>query len=494
MALISLRDVGVVSPRTLFQNIGFNFGSGDRIGLIAGNGGGKSTLLRCVAGLAEPDQGGITLSRGLVVGYVEQEMPTGLLGLSLREAVRRALPALQREQEEWRVGVVLDEFDTPEELRDRRVGELSGGWQRLAMLARVWINEPDALLMDEPTNHLDGEKIALLEGWITGVAARTPMLIASHDRSFLDNCTTRTLFLRPNISRIYAHPYTRAKALLADDDAALERKNSKDAKEVDRMRRNAAELKNVGVNSGSDLLLKKSMQLRDRAEKLQASLKPVHAERHGDIRLGNRGTHAKVIAALRDLKVATPDGRMLFTVPKFDLFQGDRLVLLGRNGVGKTRLVSLLRRAVAEEVPGVQVSLSVVLGYADQGMAHLPDDKTPHDFVAGRPGLGDAQATRLLASAGFSIEAQGRKIGVMSPGQKARLGLLALRLAEPNFYLLDEPTNHLDIPGQEQLETELCKHEATCVLVSHDRSFVAAVGTRFLVIESGKVREVSSAA
>jgi ATPase subunit of ABC transporter with duplicated ATPase domains len=490
MALISLRDLGVVTPRPLFRDIGFTFGPGDRIGLIAANGGGKSTLLRCVAGLAEPDFGSVVLSRGVTVGYVEQDMPDSLLGLTLHEAVRRALPAAQREQDEWRVGVVLDEFETPDDLRAREVGRLSGGWQRLALLARVWIREPDALLLDEPTNHLDGEKIALLEGWINGVASRTPMLIASHDRSFLDNTTTRTLFLRPTVSRIYAHAYSRAKLLLADDDAAIERKNAKDAKEVDRLRRNAGELKNIGVNSGSDLLQKKSMQLRDRAERLEQSLRPVHSERSGDIRLGNRGTHAKVLVSLRKLVVRAPDGRVLFNVEKFDLRQGDRLVLLRRNGVGKTQLVTLLRRAVSEEVAGVSVSPSVALGYADQGMAHLPDDQTPHRFVSGRPGIGDAQATRLLASAGFSIDTQGRLIARMSPGQKARLGLLALRLAEPNFYLLDEPTNHLDIPGQEQLEAELLAHDATCVLVSHDRRFVANVGTRFLLIEGGKAVEV----
>ena len=309
MALISLRGVGVLTPRPLFQNLSFNVGPGDRIGLVAGNGGGKSTLLRCIAGLATPDMGSVTLSRGLRVGYVEQDVPDTLLGLSLHEAVRRALPSAEREHEAWRVGAVLDEFETPDELRDRPVAALSGGWQRLALLARVWVTQPDALLLDEPTNHLDGEKIAVLEAWINGPAARTPTLIASHDRSFLDACTTRTLFLRPGASRFYAHHYSRARPLLADDDAAQDRKHAKDAKEVDRLRRNAGELRNVGVNSGSDLLQKKSMQLRDRAEKLEQTLRPAHTERPGAIRLASRGTHAKVLAAFRDAAVAAPDGR-----------------------------------------------------------------------------------------------------------------------------------------------------------------------------------------
>lgn len=126
-------------------------------------------------------------------------------------------------------------------------------------------------------------------------------------------------------------------------------------------------------------------------------------------------------------------------------------------------------------------------------MAHLPAELTPHRFVAARPGIGDGRATGLLAGAGLGVDAQGRPIGQLSPGQKARLGLLALRLAEPNFYLLDEPTNHVDIPGQERLEAELLVHGATCVLVSHDRSFVAAIGTRFLCIEGGEAREVPGA-
>ena len=284
MALISLRGVGVLTPWPLFQDLTLSVGPGDRIGLVAGNGGGKSTLLRCVAGHA-PDVGSITLSRGLRVGHVEQDVPKTLEGLTLHEAVRRALPPAEREHEAWRVGAVLDEFGTPDELREHPVAALSGGWQRLALLARAWVAEPDALLLDEPTNHLDGERIALLETWINGPAARTPMLIASHDRCFLDNCTTRTLFLRPDTSRFYAHPYSRARPLLAEgpllaeDDAAQDRRHAKDAKEVDRLRRNAGELRNVGANSGSDLLQKKSMQLRDRAERLEQALRPAHRER-----------------------------------------------------------------------------------------------------------------------------------------------------------------------------------------------------------------------
>ena len=400
MPTISLRDVGVLTPHPLFQGLTMIIGDTDRIGLIAGNGGGKTTLLRCLAGLAEPTTGDIVRSRGMRIGYVEQDVPRNLLNLPFAEAIRRALPPVERDTNEWRVDVVLDEFGAPADLRERPLHALSGGWQRLALIARAWVTEPDALLLDEPTNHLDLAKIQMLERWIA--TCRVPMVIASHDRGFLDACTTRTLFLRPGTSRSYAHPYSRARHLLADDDAAQEAKLVKETREVDRLRRNANELKNVGINSGSDLLLKKSKQLRERATALEQTLASVHAERSGDIRLANRGTHAKVMLALAGVDVSAPDGQALFRIGKLDVFQQDRIVLLGRNGVGKSQFVRLLRRALAgDDVPGVRASPSIVIGYVDQLMSHLPDEATSHGFIqrpvpAGRSARGQSAGRRRL--------------------------------------------------------------------------------------------------
>jgi ATPase subunit of ABC transporter with duplicated ATPase domains len=491
MPTINLRDVGVLSPHPLFQNLTMVVGDADRIGLIAANGGGKTTLLKCLTGLIEPTTGDIVRSRGMRVGYVEQDVPTNLLNLPLAEMIRRALPPAERDSQAWRVDVVLDEFGAPPELHDRPLHALSGGWQRLALIARAWVTEPGALLLDEPTNHLDLAKIQMLERWIA--TCRVSMVIASHDRRFLDACTNRTLFLRPGKSRIYAHPYTRARQLLAEDDAAQETKLAKETREVDRLRRNANELKNVGINSGSDLLLKKSKQLRERAAALEQTLTSVHTERSGDIRLANRGTHAKVMLALAGVDVRTPDGRALFRIGKLDVFQQDRIAMLGRNGVGKSQFVRLLRGALAgDDVPGLRASPSIVLGYVDQLMSHLPDKATPHGFISDAFRPGDQRTIRFLAGAGFSVDMQRRPIADLSPGQKARLGLLALRLTEPNFYLMDEPTNHVDIVGQERLEAEILAHEATCIIVSHDRAFVEAIATRFLLIDGRRMTEIDT--
>src|SRR3954447_26118448 len=213
MSLIHVRNLGVFSPRVLFQNLDFAIHETDRIGLIAGNGAGKTTLLRCLAGQMEAGAGDVIRRRGLRVGFVEQDVPANHLELPLYEAIRRALPVAEREAGAWKVGMVLDQLETPEAMRQRTLSELSGGWQRLASIARVWVTDPDVLLLDEPTNHLDLQRLAVLEDWINHATDGIAIVVASHDRQFLDNCTNHTLFLRPDESFSYAHKFSRARNL-----------------------------------------------------------------------------------------------------------------------------------------------------------------------------------------------------------------------------------------------------------------------------------------
>lgn len=494
MGSISLRNIAVLTPAPLFRNLTLTLGEGDRIGIVAGNGSGKSTLLRCMAGLAEPTEGDIVRSRGLRIGLVTQDVPDALLDLSLREVALNGLSPAERADHGWRADMVLDEFKAPEAMRQLPLRTLSGGWQRLSLIARAWIVEPDALLLDEPTNHLDLEKLFSLERWIRESAGQVPVVIASHDRGFLDACTTKTLFLRPETSVVFAHPLGRARMLLDERDAALANRNEKDRREIKRLRQNAGELRNIGLNSGSDLALTKAKQLKKRADALEEGLNALHRDRTGDVRLSTRGTHARVLLTLENLAVCKPDGEKLFEIRKLEVAQGDRIVVLGRNGVGKSRLARLLNDAVrdASSHPGIRVSPSVVLGYTDQDLSRIPPRETPLGFILSTFRLGDQRSKALLAEAGFSIEQQQRAIGTLSPGEKARLGLLALRLTEPNFYLMDEPTNHVDIPGREALESEILAADATGILVSHDRRFIETVGTRFLLVEGRKATEIEA--
>ncbi|WP_421870681.1 ABC-F family ATP-binding cassette domain-containing protein [Pararhizobium sp.] len=496
MTLINIRNLGIVLGNPLFSKLNLVVNAGDRIGLVAANGRGKSTLFRCISGALEATEGEITKARGLTVGYVEQNVPTRLFELTFYAAVLDALSADQQESESWRVDVVLEELDVPEALRQRPLAQLSGGWQRIAMLARVWVTEPDVLMLDEPTNHLDLGKIAMLEAWLNALPRDVTVIIASHDRAFLDAVTNRTLFLRAEQSQIFPLPYTRARVALDEADAADERRYQRDIKAAGQLRKQAAKLNNIGINSGSDLLVVKTKQLKQRADKLEDAAKPAHLERSaGAIRLANRGTHAKVLVTLEDAAVQTPDGTQLFKTGKQFVCQGDRIVLLGANGAGKTRLVMMLRKAI--ELPetaqeGIKATPSLVLGYGDQALADLRPAETPMATIIRRFDIGDQRARALLAGAGMSIELQARPVGQLSGGQKARLGMLILRLTNPNFYLLDEPTNHLDIDGQEALEAELMAQQASCLFVSHDRSFVRAVANRFWLIDRKKLVEVDS--
>ncbi len=230
MSLITIRALGVTLSTPLFANLTLSVAAGDRIGLVAANGRGKSTLLKCITGDVEPTTGEIFRARGLTLGHMEQNLPAGLDDLTFREAVLAALSPEQQENESWRADVTLEELEVPEDLRERPLAKLSGGWQRIALIARVRVGEPDVLLLDEPTNHLDLTKIAKLEAWLAALPRDMPVVISSHDRAFLDAVTNRTLFLRPERSQLFALPYSRARAALDEMDAAEEKRFEKDMK------------------------------------------------------------------------------------------------------------------------------------------------------------------------------------------------------------------------------------------------------------------------
>ncbi len=493
MTLLNLNAVGVTLGDPLFSELNLAISKGDRIGLVAANGRGKSALLACLAGELDQTAGDIVRARNLRIGFVKQSVPSEAQALSIHDWTLAALPPDQADYERWRVDVVLDELNVPYELQHKPLQELSGGWQRTALLAAVWINAPDVMLLDEPTNHLDLHRIALLEGWLATLPRETAVVITSHDRAFLDATTNRTLFLRPESSRVFPLPFTKARLALDEADAADARRHANDLNKARQLRQQAAKLKNVGINSGSDLLLTKTKQLVERADTLEAAAKPAHREQSaGDIRLTNSGTHAKALIALDDVPVETPDGRLLFRTGKKWITRGDRVVLLGKNGMGKTRLIRMIDRALSGAEDRVKCAASVVPAYSDQHLSQLPDTETPLQTVTASFDIGDQRARGVLAGAGVEVRMQDTKIAALSGGQKARLAMLMLRLRHPNFYLLDEPTNHLDIEGQEMLEAELIAHGAACLLVSHDRSFLRNVGNRFWWIKGRKLEEVDS--
>jgi ATPase subunit of ABC transporter with duplicated ATPase domains len=238
-------------------------------------------------------------------------------------------------------------------------------------------------------------------------------------------------------------------------------------------------------------LVVKTRQLSERADAMEGRATPAHEERSaGVIRLSNGGTHARALVTIDHAAITAPDGRLLFRTGRLLIENGDRVALLGPNGAGKTQLVRRLRGALAAADPDIRGAASLTVGYCDQALSQLDGFPTPWEAVTRSSTLSDHQARSQLAGAGIGIDAQAAPLARLSGGQRARLGMLILRLARPNFYLLDEPTNHLDIDGQEMLEDELVERRAACLLISHDRAFVRAVATRVWAISDRRLVEV----
>ncbi|MEM8840943.1 MAG: ATP-binding cassette domain-containing protein, partial [Pseudomonadota bacterium] len=384
MTVMNINALSVIRGERLFDDLNLTISRGDRIGLVAANGRGKTTLLECMAGRSEPTAGSIVRARGVRVGYVTQYVPDHAFDTSLYDWVLGALPAEQAAYENWRVDVALGELDVPYELQHSPLGQLSGGWQRTALLAAAWMKQPDVLLLDEPTNHLDLHRIGLLQNWLSALPRDLPVVITSHDRAFLDTTTNRTLFLRAERSRVFSLAFSAARAALDQADAADHRRFANDLNKAQQLRKQAAKLKNIGINSGSDLLVTKTKQLNDRAAQIEEAARPAHHERSaGDIKLVNSATHAKALVTLEDARVETPDGRLLYRTGRKWILPGDRIVLLGANGTGKTRLVKMVQHALAGHGGAVRCAPSVVSACSDQHLSQLSDSDTPMAAVAG---------------------------------------------------------------------------------------------------------------
>jgi ATPase subunit of ABC transporter with duplicated ATPase domains len=251
--------------------------------------------------------------------------------------------------------------------------------------------------MDESTNHLDLRRIGFLQTWLATGAQGRPVVVASHDRAFLDAVTTRTLLLREPRSQVLALPYSRARAALAEVDAAEGRRFANDMTQALQMRGQAAKLKNIGINSGSDLLVVKTKQLQERADRMEEAARPVHQERGaGAIRLAKGGTPSKALAAFDDVAVKAPDGRLLFRTGKLWIHRGDRIVVLGPNDNGKSQFLPLVRRALREGVSGITVAPTVVEGWSDQNLAQFDAYPTAWAAVTERFDVGDHRARGLL--------------------------------------------------------------------------------------------------
>jgi len=475
MNLISLEKAAKsYAHRRLLDGVSLGVSAGDRIGVVGRNGAGKSTLLALLAGTAVPDEGRVARAAGLRLGYLPQ---AGQLSGTVGQIVFGNGPQVTGSapwEADPRVRAIMAEL-IPGVGLDAPVGPLSGGERRRVALAALLVAERDVLLLDEPTNHLDLEAIDWLGRHLRDRAenGHCAVIVVSHDRWLLDTVCERTW----EVDRGQVH--STEGGYSAYVLAQAERERSEEAAE--RRRRNLARKELAWLQRGAQARTTKAKFRVEAASALIAAEPPprdsVELTRLATARLG------KTVVELEDVSLAvqTPGGRRpLLEHVTWQLGPGDRVGIAGVNGSGKTSLLNLLAGTTG---PGLAVEGTVVRGktvrlaHLSQELAELDPGQRVREAVEEirlRVRVGDRElsAGQLLERLGFTAERQWTRIGDLSGGERRRVQMLRLLMAEPNVLLLDEPTNDLDIETLTEFEDLLDGWPGTLVVVSHDRYFL----------------------
>jgi len=487
--LVNLSGVGKeYAARTILADVTLGIADRDRIGVVGGNGQGKSTLLELIAGAEQPDSGQVTRVGGLRIGVLDQSDR-----LAAASTIRELLVE-DRAEHEWAGnrefrgvldgllgGVTLDRF--PAGL-DTDIQGLSGGERRRVALARALLDHPDLLLLDEPTNHLDVEAIAWLAGHL---AARDgAMLFVTHDRWFLDAVCTLTWEVADGAIHQYEGGYAAYVLARSERDrqraAREDRRQQLMRKELAWLRRGppARTSKPKFRIEAANALIADEPPARDSTELL----------RFASSRLGN-----KVIEA-EDISYGYEERRIIDHVT-WRLGPGDRVALVGTNGSGKSTLLRLLAGELEPSRGQVQRGGTVKLAHLSQSSAEIAGHLTVLEAVeeikrrAALAGGEELTAGRLAERFGFRGEKARTQVADLSGGERRRLTLMRLLMSEPNVLLLDEPTNDLDIETLTALEDLLDHWPGTLVVVSHDRYFVERVADNVFALDAiGGIRHL----
>lgn len=454
--------------KTLLDGVSLGVQEGDRIGVVGLNGGGKSTLLKILAGVEPADSGRISRANDMAMAHVTQGAE-----LDPNSTVFECVIApLGLAEHEWAgnasIREVLDGIGINDLGMDTKVANLSGGERRRVNLAAALVRDLDLLILDEPTNHLDIEGVQWLADHV--LSRRAALVVVTHDRWFLDTVATKTWEVHDGTVDFYDGGYndwTFARAERARQaDAAEQRRQNLARKELAWLRRGAPA---------------RTSKPRYRIEAAEALIADVPAPRDSvELMAFSQRRQGKVVVELEHASLETPDGRELLNDVTWRLSPGERIGLVGVNGSGKTTLL----RALAGDYPlsdGKRIEGKTVrLGWLRQELDDLPLDMRVLDAVedvATYIDLGKKQisASQLAERLGFSPKRQRTPIADLSGGERRRLQLTRVLMSEPNFLLLDEPTNDLDIDTLQELEDLLDNWPGTLVVISHDRYLIERI-------------------
>ena len=475
----------------LFENISFAISTGDRIGFVGHNGSGKSSLLSLLTGSEQPDDGEIRMPRGQRVALVEQFVPPRLSQLSLKDAVLDILPDEQRQESRYRADELLEQLGFSTAQSELPLNALSGGQQNLALLARAILLQPDLLLMDEPGNHMDVMALQYLQKFLLSSQSMSFLMI-SHDRELLNSCCTRTLFLRDNTLHSFDLPYDAAANALADHDVQAAKARHAEEKEIKRLQASAKRLALWGKTYDNEDLARKAKTIQKRVDRLKHEQTTVSRGSGLELHLQTDALRARSLLTVENLQITTPDGQhKLLAIDFQHIRPGDRIALLGRNGVGKSTTINRLVNAIGKNDEQIRFNPNVNPGYYDQELNQFQSSRGRMDWLRDRSDLPDARIKQVLLQNGISYPDFDRAVDKLSGGECARLMFMLFQLNKPNFLILDEPTNHIDIQGREQLEQQLIESEATLIITSHDRRFIKHVANRWWWINNQTLIELN---
>ncbi|WP_083336284.1 ABC-F family ATP-binding cassette domain-containing protein [Mycobacteroides saopaulense] len=478
--LINLENVSKsYGVKPLLSNVSLGVQAGDRIGVVGLNGGGKTTLLEVLAGIEPADQGRVSQAGNLRLAVVTQR--DELEGATVFDVVIAPLGVAEHE---WagdaRIRSILDGLGVAALGLDRRVDQLSGGQRRRVGLAAALVRDLDLLILDEPTNHLDVEGVQWLaehllarsagRSGVTRGSGSTALVVVTHDRWFLDTVATRTWEVVDGNVESYEGGY-------ADwTFARAERGRQADAAEA--RRRNLARKELAWLRRGPPARTSKP---RYRIEAAEALIADVPAPRDSvALTAFARRRLGRIVIELEDATVTTPAGDDLVRDLTWRLAPGERIGLVGVNGSGKTTLLRVLAGAVPLAAGHRKEGKTVSIGWLRQELDDLPEDIRVLDAIesiALRITMGDKElsASQVAEMLGFSPARQRTPVGDLSGGERRRLQMTRVLMAEPNVLLLDEPTNDLDIETLQQVEDLLDGWAGTLVVVSHDRYLIERV-------------------
>ena len=457
--LLSAEHISInFGSRQLLEDVNFYLNEGDKTGIIGINGTGKSTFLKVLAGVTEPDEGRISRNPNVQVSYLPQN-PVMDDDATVLEQVFLHFPAEFRALNEYEAKTMLNKLGLPD--FEQKVGTLSGGQRKRVALAAALIHPADVLVLDEPTNHLDAEMTAWLEDWLRRF--KGGLVMVTHDRYFLERVVNHITEL--SRGKLYHYEANYSKYL------ELKEQRAEMAEASERKRQSILRVEREWIMRGCRARTTKS---KERIQRYEALLNQDAPETDDTVQMAAASSRlGKKIIELKDVSKSF-DGRSIVDHFSYNLLRNDRIGIVGRNGAGKSTLLHLIAGELAPDAGSVEVGTTVKIGHFSQEGRELDLNQRVYDFIHDiadevRTDEGTFSANQMMERFLFPGDLQSVPIGRLSGGERRRLYLLSVLMEAPNVLLLDEPTNDLDVMTLSILEDYLQGFPGPILVVSHDR-------------------------